>query len=411
MERINNKLLIISEVFYPEDFLINDLAEYWGSTGIEVHVLTRNPSYPKGKNYTGYRNKLFQEESYKGIHIHRVQFISGYKNNIVLKALNYIWNFLLGFYWVLKNKNNFSLVFVYHTGPLTFASLGAFFKKFNNSRVVIWSQDIWPNGVFAYGIKETRLLKYLLTKFVKWSYSNFDQILVSCPGFINELKIHLPSSDIIYIPQWPNIIKSVNKEIELKGDFNFTFAGNIGSVQNMENVLKGFDLYLKKSKKSNIFFNIIGDASYLKNFIKENQGIQFESIRFHGRHPLKDMYSFFKKSDVLVLSLIDTPITNLTIPAKFQAYLCGEKPILGIVNGEVASIILNNDIGWSCPPSSIERISSEFEKIINSPENTYQRKAINCKSLLERNFNREDNISKISNMVLSPEKIINNNTL
>jgi glycosyltransferase involved in cell wall biosynthesis len=399
MERIGKKLLIISEVFYPEEFLINDLAENWQKNGIEVHVLTRNPSYPIGKIYSGYKNKLFQNETYKGIYIHRVQFIPGYKNNIILKAINYIWNMLLGFLWVVANKNKYNLVFIYHTGSLTFASLGIFFKVFNRSKVIIWSQDIWPNGVFAYGIKEIRLLKYFLVAFVKWTYSKCDQIIVSCPGFINVLKNYMPDTNIVYIPQWSTITEFINTKIELDGDFNFAFAGNIGSVQNIENVIKGFDLYLKKSNKSNVFLNIIGDASYLNGFIKENQTIQFENIRFHGRHPSKDMFSFFKKSDVLLLSLIDTPITNLTIPAKFQAYLCAEKPILGIIKGEVASLIIDNNIGWNCSPSNVIEISEIFQVILESSKKSFQGKIKNCKELLENNFNRENNISNISHIV------------
>ena len=398
---MNKKLLVISEVFYPEEFLINDLVEHWQKNGIEVHVLTRNPSYPFGKIYSGYKNTLFQNEINNGIYIHRVQFIAGYKNNKILKAINYFWNMLLGFIWILFNKNKYDLVFIYHTGSLTFASLGCFFKDFNRSKVIIWSQDIWPNGVFAYGIKETKLLKYLLTIFVKWTYSKCDQILVSCPGFINVLSKNIPNSNIKYIPQWPNIIKSINTEIELKSGFNFTFAGNIGSVQNIEKVIRGFDFFLKRSSKTNIYLNIIGDASYLNRFIEENQDIQFDNIRLHGRRPLMDMYSFFRKSDVLLLSLTDTPITNLTIPAKFPAYLCAEKPILGIIKGEVASLIRDNNIGWSCSPSDVDEISDIFQKIIDSPRNSFQEKAKNCKELLERDFNRENNISKISNVIFN----------
>ena len=57
----NKKVLIISEVFAPEDFLINDLAFFWRKQGFLVSVLTRNPSYPAGKIFSGYRNRIFQK--------------------------------------------------------------------------------------------------------------------------------------------------------------------------------------------------------------------------------------------------------------------------------------------------------------------------------------------------------------
>ena len=51
------KILIVTEVFYPENFLINDLAIELVKRGYEIEVLTRQPSYPEGKVYEGYRNE------------------------------------------------------------------------------------------------------------------------------------------------------------------------------------------------------------------------------------------------------------------------------------------------------------------------------------------------------------------
>ena len=51
------KILIVSEVFWPEEFIINDLAREWSKMGYEVEVLTQYPSYPQGHVYSGYNNK------------------------------------------------------------------------------------------------------------------------------------------------------------------------------------------------------------------------------------------------------------------------------------------------------------------------------------------------------------------
>ena len=44
--RRENKVLVIGEAFYPEDFLINDLVQEWEKDGYDFEVLTRAPSYP-----------------------------------------------------------------------------------------------------------------------------------------------------------------------------------------------------------------------------------------------------------------------------------------------------------------------------------------------------------------------------
>ena len=117
MDYGKKKVLIISEVFAPEDFLINDLVFSWREQDFLVSVLTRNPSYPEGKIFSGYRNRIFQKEFINDIPVYRVQFIPGYKNNKLVKILNYLWNMFLGFLWAIKNGNKFNSVFIYHTGP------------------------------------------------------------------------------------------------------------------------------------------------------------------------------------------------------------------------------------------------------------------------------------------------------
>lgn len=60
------KILFVAEVFYPENFLINDLAPELVKRGYEVEVLTRQPSYPDGIVYPGYSNEPYSKEVWKG---------------------------------------------------------------------------------------------------------------------------------------------------------------------------------------------------------------------------------------------------------------------------------------------------------------------------------------------------------
>ena len=127
---INKKVLVITEVFGPEDFLINDLVFSWEKQGYFVSVLTRNPSYPHVKIYPGYRNKFLQKEILNNVTIYRVQFIPGYKTYKFIKILNYFWNMLLGIIWGIRIGKKYDSIFIYHTGPLTFSSVAVFIKKF-----------------------------------------------------------------------------------------------------------------------------------------------------------------------------------------------------------------------------------------------------------------------------------------
>jgi len=147
----NNNVLIITERFHPEDFGINDLAQAWQAKGYEVAVLTQAPSYPFDKVYEGYKNKLFQIEKWKGIKIYRVFSLMGYKKGVILKVLNYLCFAFFASLVSLFIGRTYDNVFVYHVGPLTQAIPAVLIKKFFGGKFYIWTLDIWPDSVYAYG--------------------------------------------------------------------------------------------------------------------------------------------------------------------------------------------------------------------------------------------------------------------
>ena len=68
-------ILIVTEVFYPENFLINDFAVEMTRRGHNVNVMTRQPSYPAGIVYDGYKNEDYSVEEWNKITIHRFKTI------------------------------------------------------------------------------------------------------------------------------------------------------------------------------------------------------------------------------------------------------------------------------------------------------------------------------------------------
>jgi len=388
------KILIIGEVFYPEEFLINDLALEWIKKGFHVDVLTRVPSYPQDKIFSGFKNKLFQKNDYMGITVFRFPVILGYQRSKVVKVINYLNFIVCGSIIALAIGKNYDHVFIYQTGPLTIALPGVLIKKLFNKKTTIWIQDVWPDTVYAYGFKKTKFLEKFLDYLVKFIYKNTDNILVSCEGFIPKITKYVQQKKIEWIPNWSLVKNSpLKNNFKLPGKFNFTFSGNIGKVQNLENVILGF------SKISNtytdVYLNIIGDGSYLAILKKIITDSQIKNVIFYGRQPLEMMPSYFNASDVLIISLIDEEIFKITVPSKFQSYLSANKPIMGVINGEVKDLILKYKIGRVAEPSSIASIVKIFEDFIKEGRDSTDI-AEKVKGLNYGLFNREKNIEKIT---------------
>jgi len=113
------KILIVTEVFYPEEFLINDLALSLYEKDFEVSVLTLSPSYPSGKVFKGYKNRLFYKDSYKGINIYRIRTVTGYRESKYKKLLRYINFMLIGSIVSILIGRKFNYIFGYNLGSLT----------------------------------------------------------------------------------------------------------------------------------------------------------------------------------------------------------------------------------------------------------------------------------------------------
>ena len=355
------KTLIVTERFYPEEFIVNDLAAEWAAGGMTVDVLTQAPSYPFGRLFDGYSNRPFSSEKWKGMRIFRFFTVTGYRDSLVLKLLNYLSFVLAGTAAALFKARGHDRIFVYQTGPLTLAIPAVIAGRLYGIPVTIWTQDIWPDMVYSYGFRKTRLLEWFLGAVIRFVYSGCSEILVSCEGFAGRILGYVPGRKIAHFPNWPTVADDGGAgKAELPEGFNFTFAGNVGKFQNLENVLRGFAMAAKE--RPDLRLSIVGDGSHLETLkgIVATEGIP--GVKFWGRHKNSEMPAFFRASDVMIVSLANTPGLNLVVPAKFQAYLAFRKPVFAVMNGEVSALVEKHGLGLAADPDSPQAIRDGFLK-------------------------------------------------
>lgn len=394
------KILIVTECFYPEEFKINDVALSWKGKGYDVDVLTLAPTYPLGKVFLGYKNGFFRTDEYQGINIFRVHAVTGYRDSAVKKIFKYINFMIFGSIVAIFIGRRYDYVFGFNLGSLTDMLPAVVIRKLYKKPTMFWVQDVWPDSVYAYGFKKTKMLSTLLDAFVKFMHHNITAVAISSKGFESKLEPYIKKGlKFNYAPNWADDLDMDMVPIALSKNqkIHFTFAGNVGKVQNLENIINAFcllpDGYQKKSQ-----LNIIGDGSnliFLKKLSNNNP-----NIIFHGKQKREDMAQFYKASDFLIVSLIDKPIFSVTVPAKTQTYIAAKKPILAIINGDVADIVNDNNLGICADPSNEGLIKEAFEKCINMPENEKSKFIINNTKLLETTFNKDSIINNLTSQLV-----------
>jgi len=393
-------ILIVTEVFFPEEFNINDVALSWKKKGYDVDVLTLAPTYPLGKVFSGYKNSFFRRDEYQGINIFRVRAVTGYRNSAFKKILKYINFMVFGSVAAIFIGRRYDYVFGFNVGSLTDMLPAVIIRKFYKKPTMLWVQDIWPDSVYAYGFKKTKILSIILNYFVKFMYNNISNIAISSKGFESKLKPYIKKGlKFGYAPNWAIDLNLDMDPITLSRTqkIHFTFAGNIGKVQNLENIVNAFQL-LSRDYKEKTQLNIIGDGSNLEN-IKLLSG-NCANIVFFGKKSREEMASFYKSSNFLIVSLVDKPIFSSTVPGKLQTYIAAKKPILAIINGETADIVNDNNLGLSVDPSNVYLIKETFKKCIDMPKNEKSEFTINNTKLLETTFNKDTIINRMTSQLI-----------
>lgn len=351
------KILFVCQYFYPEIFRGNDIAFDWAARGENVTVITAVPNYPSGKFFDGYGLFRRRNELVRGVQVIRVPVVPRGKGGPIRLMLNYF-SFVITasvycFYLAFVQK--FDFVFVQQLSPVTMALPALIVKKLQRIPLYIWILDLWPESLSAAGGIKNKYILIFFKFIVRTIYNNSSKLLISSKGFSKSIsKQGNYTNKIIYFPNWAEEVfestASPDKNINLPplpDGFLIMFAGNIGEAQDFDNIMKAALLL-----KSNQFikFIIIGDGrkkEWLGSFIKINH--LEDTVFIMGRYPIDFMPAFFKKANAVLLPLKNDIIFNLTAPAKLQAYMASEKPIIAMLSGDGADIINEANCGLAAP--------------------------------------------------------------
>ncbi|XGC82270.1 glycosyltransferase family 4 protein [Bdellovibrio bacteriovorus] len=358
------KILVLSQYFMPETFIINELVLEMELLGHEVTVLTGKPNYPDGKVFPGYKVKGIQTEKFgKNINIFRVPLRPRGRGGAVNLALNYI-SFvasatILG-PWILR-KNKFDVIFVFAPSPITQTIPAIFLKFFKRAKLVLWVQDLWPESLVATKFVKNKSILKAVEYLVKWIYAGCDLLLVQSRAFIPPIRKIGTSTAIEYYPNSfrrlqdnKGPVLSDNISNLLENNFCALFAGNIGKAQSVETIVNAAKLLTDLNNFKIVF---VGSGSMLDWIQNEIKTYGLTNVECLGRFDISFMPPMYAKAKVLLLTLNSDEILTYTLPWKTQSYMAAKKPIVAAINGEGANIIKDAQCGFAGPAEDAKELA------------------------------------------------------
>lgn len=428
------KILVLTQYFWPESFIINDFVKGLVAEGHSVTVATGKPNYPSGKIFPGYESSGMQIEKYTPeIDVVRIPLRPRGTAGGLALARNYFsfvfWG-LLFFPYLLRNRK-FDHIMVFAPSPIFQTIPAILLKLIKRASLSIWVQDLWPDTLLATGFVKNRVAIWMVTQVVRIIYFFTDYLLAQSEAFRGPLEKLADSKKIIYFPNCfldqfskknterpvpgiPTLGATAQKtsppQPELPQDFKkylkdhfcFLFAGNFGSAQGLESIIAAAEILQKRavaqpetiarpesaavaaSRKIGIV--LVGSGS-LSPWIEEQvRTKKLENIFLAGRYPMDQMPQIYREAQVLLVTLKDHPTLHLTIPSKIQAYLAAKKPILGALPGEGARILSESQGALVVAPDDPVQLADAMIKFLTIPPEQIQSMSDNAYAYFLRHF-------------------------
>lgn len=360
------KILVVTQYFWPENMRINNMVEGFVAKGHEVTVLTGVPNYPEGRVYEGYRRDPAQFSSYHGARVIRVPMLARGKRTITL-ALNYLSFFTsastIGSYKLRGQR--FDSIFVYAVSPIMAAIPALVLGRLKKAPVFVWVLDLWPETLSAVGIIKHPKLLGVVGKLVSWIYNRSDYLLLQSRSFEENVRQYctrpISADRLVYFPSWAEDDFSAevlaSSDLLQRDDSTFTilFAGNIGEAQDFPAILEA-----ARAVKNDlpVRWVIVGDGRASEWLASHVAHYRMDNVLLLGRHPLEKMPALFAVADALLVSLKTNEVFEKTIPGKVQAYLASGKPVIAMIDGEAARVVVESGAGMACGSGDVRGLAS-----------------------------------------------------
>ena len=368
------KILIVSQYFWPENFRINDLVNYFKDKNLEIEILTGKPNYPGGSIYDEFIKNPNNFKKFNEYKIHRVPILSrgsGSNTRLVFNYLSFLISSIFFGIFLLRRKK-FDYIFTFGTSPLTVAISSLILAKFCRSKTILWVLDLWPEIIYDLGVFKSIYIKNVLSKIIQFIFNKTDIILAQSESYVKIIRSKIINKNkVFFLPSWPEIQIEDSSSIEIfsnkikEDHLNIFFTGSVGDAQNYRSIID----IINQTKYKKIKWYIIGGGRRFKELVKLKSAKNLYNLELIDHIPLSTVIKYQKKADVLFLSLKKGEALSATIPGKFSTYLKFKKPILGLISGETKNLINDFKVGLAFDPDQEDELIKKLDYLYELKKN------------------------------------------
>ena len=331
------RLWIITELFPPDEtstsYIMGEIANAMVQK-YKVGVICGPEIYDKRKK-VDVNNKFKLDDS---IDIYRTEATDLDKNTMKGKAISFLLMSRRMILLVKKHVQKDDKVLMV-TNPAPMVPLMASLKKKVGFELNILVHDVFPENTRPAGLKLPLygVFKHIFDR----AYSKADQLIVLGRDMANVLDQKIKDSlkgnigpKITIIENWADI-ENIKPQPFPEGKIIIEYAGNIGRVQGLENVMDKLP--------DDVEFHIYGTGAMEEKLKSRKQ----ENVFFHGPYFRSQQNTILAACDIALVTLQEG-MYGLGVPSKTYNILASGRPILffGPKNSEIDLLVRENGIGY-----------------------------------------------------------------
>lgn len=355
------RILLLAQCYAPENVsaavLITDLATDLVRRGHEVTVVTGAPSYPYGRVFAGYRNRLYAEERLDGVRVIRTWSVITPSTKTLPRLLHYGTYSLSAFYGGLLG--GCPDVILSYSPPLPLGLSAWLLSRIWRAPWVLEIEDLYPDAAVAAGVLTNRALISFFRGLELFQYRRAAEITVISETFRrNLLGKGVPDSKLRVIPIWadPDEVRPLEKHnafrqrCGLDGKFVVMYAGNIGLTSCLEDVLCAAD-HLRE--QTEIRFVLVGEGVRKQALEAEAKVRALPNVTFLPYQPREAFPEMLAAADLGLVTL-NAGAALSSLPSKVFNVMASARPVLAVTppGSELMQIVTESGCGWSVPPGA-----------------------------------------------------------
>ena len=414
MNKVKEKILIISEVFYPEigsgSNRITNLVIELKKNGYIVDVVTSEPSYPNKDIYKedGYRDLEKEKEIYKDSNIHRVRTSKAKRTtNFFIRLYIYINFFFKSIFSIVFRRSKYDLVIATIPSPFS-GVLGIIAKIRFRCKFILDIRDLWPECIKNVGLfRKNKFLLKIAYGLEKLIFKFTDSIVINSNGFKEYIIKNKYKKNVVFIPNGLHIseieeYEKVSRKANKHEKFTVIYTGMIGLPQNVTSLIR-VDRNLRHIE--DIEFKIIGTGIQKGKVLELIEHYNLKNINVYKPMPKNKVVEEVAKCHIGLAHLRKDSAFDLVIPGKVIDYMGIGIPIVAGVEGYAAKVINDSKSGLVVEPDDYVELSKAIMKIYND-KSLHKYYSINGIDYCLNNFCIENNLIKYVELI---EKVTRRN--